>query len=180
VEKEAHLLELCRYIVLNPVAAKMVLHPSEYAWSSYNFTAKSIKKPAFLFIEWVLSQFSKKKRDARRLYREFVTGKIDDSIDKPWKKLVGQVILGDEDFVSYVQELITEKKAIKEIPKSQRYAGRPPLSAIFSVDSLNNKKNRNKGICMAHLSYGYTLKEIGEFLGIHYSTVSRIINDEKM
>jgi REP element-mobilizing transposase RayT len=137
VDKEAHLLELCRYIVLNPVEAKMVFHPSQYSWTSFNFTAKSIKKPSFLSVDWVVGQFSRKRRDTRRLYREFVVGKIDGSIDKPWKKLVDQVILGDEDFVSYIQELIAEKKEIKEIPKSQRYVGRPPLSAIFSVDSLN-------------------------------------------
>ena len=180
VEKEAHLLELCRYIVLNPVAAKMVLHPSEYPWSSYNFTAKSIKKPAFLSIDWVLGQFSKKRRNARKLYGEFVTGKINDRTDKPWKKLVGQVILGSEDFVFYIQDLIVEKKEIKEIPKPQRFSSRPPLSVLFPDDSQNDKKKRNENICNAHLSHGYTLKEIGDYLGIHYTTVSRIVNNDKM
>jgi REP-associated tyrosine transposase len=180
VEKEVHLLELCRYIVLNPVAAKMVFHPSEHPWSSYNFTAKSIKKPTFLSIDWVLGQFSKKRRDARRLYQEFVVGKYDGNNDNPWKKLVGQVILGSDDFVTYIQDLIAEKKEIKEIPKLQRYSGRPPLSRLFSVGSLNNKKKRNESICNAHLSYGYTLKEIGEYLGIHYTTVSRIVNNDKI
>ena len=35
VDKEAYLLELSRYIVLNPVRAGMVNHPKDWKWSSY-------------------------------------------------------------------------------------------------------------------------------------------------
>ena len=38
VEKESHLLELCRYIVLNPVRAGMVDDVSQWQWSSYHDT----------------------------------------------------------------------------------------------------------------------------------------------
>jgi putative transposase len=117
VEKEAHLVELSRYIVLNPVAAGMVTHPSEYAWSSFNCTAKSVKKPEFLYLDWLLSQFSSKKGEARKHYREYVLLGLSLSIEKPWKKLVGQIILGSEDFVSDIQDLIAERKNEKEIPR---------------------------------------------------------------
>ena len=39
VEEDHHLLELCRYIVLNPVKAKMTDHPGKWQWSSYHFTS---------------------------------------------------------------------------------------------------------------------------------------------
>jgi len=38
VQKESHFLEVCRYVVLNPVRAKAVKHPREWAWSSYRAT----------------------------------------------------------------------------------------------------------------------------------------------
>ena len=39
VQKESHFLEVCRYVVLNPVAAGIVKHPRQWAWSSYRATS---------------------------------------------------------------------------------------------------------------------------------------------
>lgn len=39
VEKESYLLELSRYIVLNPVRARMVRAAKDWPWSSYRATA---------------------------------------------------------------------------------------------------------------------------------------------
>ena len=178
VEKESHLLELCRYIVLNPFAAGMVSHPSEYDWSSYRFTARSIKQPEYLYSDWLLGQFSRKKRTARELYRKFVDEGIDRQ-EKPWKKLVGQIILGSESFVFEIQSRLDEKSETKEIPKAQRYPGRPSLSELFAGQDRKDKKKRNRVIQTAHLSYGYTLKEIGDFLALHYTTISRVITSKE-
>lgn len=179
VEKDSHLLELCRYIVCNPVAAGMVVHPAEHEWSSYRYTAKPIKQPDFLSLNWLLTQFSIKRREARRLYREFVDDRIVDTSVTPWSKLVGQVILGGENFVAEIQALLYEKKEIKEIPKLQRYPGRPSLTELFPLRVSKDKKRRNAAILEAHCSYGYTLKEIGDSLGIHYTTVSRVVTASK-
>lgn len=51
VEKEAHLLELCRYVVLNPVRAGTVTHPRAYAWSSYRATAGQAPVPVWLTVD---------------------------------------------------------------------------------------------------------------------------------
>ena len=58
VEKESYLLELCRYIVLNPVKAEMVNAPEDWAWSSYRATAGLTTAPEFLNTSWVLGQFA--------------------------------------------------------------------------------------------------------------------------
>ncbi|MDH5525649.1 MAG: hypothetical protein OEY01_16915, partial [Desulfobulbaceae bacterium] len=60
--------------------------------------------------------------------------------------------------------------------KAQRYPGRPTLAELFPSPEVTstNKKQRNSVIQKAHYSYGYTLKEIGDHLGIHYTTVSRV------
>jgi len=58
VEKQAHLLELSRYIILNPVHAGMVQHPENYPWSSYRATLGQIKVSDFLTVQWLLDNFS--------------------------------------------------------------------------------------------------------------------------
>jgi DNA-binding NarL/FixJ family response regulator len=63
---------------------------------------------------------------------------------------------------------------VKEIPRSQRYAGRPELEAIITDESRTDRAQRDKGITEA-VRYGYTLKEIAAHLGVHYATVSRAL-----
>ena len=95
---------------------------------------------------------------------------------KPWEKLVGQVFLGSENFVARMREFLGDKQGIKEIPRAQRYPGRPPLDRIFIGIQPNDKVQRNKHIKEAHVAYGYTLKEIADCLGIHYTTVSKAVS----
>jgi len=64
---------------------------------------------------------------------------------------------------------------LKEIPRIQRYLNRPKLADIFLKESI--KAERNKGIYAAHVRYGYRLNEISDYLGIHYTTVSKALKD---
>ena len=98
VEKEAHLLALCRYVVLNPVRAKLVSHPRRWAWSSYRATVGEIKAHAWLTIDWILGQFGARVRPAQERYRAFVAeGR---GGPRPWEQLRGQIYLGSEEFVA--------------------------------------------------------------------------------
>ena len=72
VEKESHLLELARYIVLNPVRAKMVRSVRDWPWSSYRATSGQTDVPEFLAVDWVLSQLDSDPARAVRAYRRFV------------------------------------------------------------------------------------------------------------
>jgi len=49
---------------------------------------------------------------------------------------------------------------------------RPPLNEVFKC---KYKESKDKVMYEAHLQYCYTLKVIAEYIGIHYSTVSRAI-----
>ena len=93
VEKEAHLLELCRYVVLNPVRAGTVAHPRATAWSSYRATVGEAAVPSWLTVDWVLAQFARTRGAAQRANREFVVEGIRHPTS-PWPKVVGQVYLG--------------------------------------------------------------------------------------
>jgi len=72
VQKEAYLLELVRYIVLNPVRAGMVKEPEEWPWSSYRDTVRSTKDVQFLCTDWLLSAFGDKRPVATRAFARFV------------------------------------------------------------------------------------------------------------
>jgi hypothetical protein len=90
-----------------------------------------------------------------------------------WPELQSQVLLGEEEFVEKLKDVLEDKKQINEIPRSQRYMGRPSLDNIFRRQKT--KAQRNTSIRTAHLRQGYTLKEIADYLGIHYTTVSKVI-----
>ena len=93
VEKEAHLLALCRYVVLNPVRAGLVRRPAEWKWSSYRATGGEAKRSPVLEIDWVLSQFGRRREEAKREYRRYVLEGIQEK--SPWESLKGPDLLGD-------------------------------------------------------------------------------------
>ena len=173
VDKDNYLLELCRYVVLNPVRANMVKKPEEWKWSSYKATAGLKTIPEYLIVDWILSYFSRNKSEAQKLYRRFVREGID--AESPWDELQGQILLGEEGFIEKCKDVLADKEKHKEIPRSQRYLNRPHLSRILK--KAENKDERNKLMRIAHIEYGYTLKEIADHLGIHYSTASKAIKE---
>jgi putative transposase len=68
---ESHFLEVCRYIVLNPVRAGLCEDPRQWRWSSYRATAGIVRAPAFLMLDTVLGLFGKGEV-AHREYQQFV------------------------------------------------------------------------------------------------------------
>ena len=178
VDRDSYLLELCRYVVLNPVRAKMVKRAGDYHWSSYRATAGVTEAPSYLACEWVLSQFAPSKAAARRKYRQFVLAGVGGQ--SPWEELKGQIFLGSEGFLSKLKPVLLRKAALKEIPRVQRYASRPRIEAALSLGKLRSKVRRDRAIKVEHLKHGYTLSEIGNHLGLHYTTVSKVVNHARL
>jgi hypothetical protein len=160
--------------LLSPSATGFSFEVAEWRWSSYKSTAYAGKVPEYLTIERVLGQFAEQKNTARQRYRKFVAESLVDQA-RPWQKLTGQVFFGSENFVSRMCELLGDKQEIKEISRAQRYPGRPPLDRFFADIPAGNRQHCNKRVMEAHITHGYTLKEIADRLGIHYTTVSKIV-----
>jgi REP element-mobilizing transposase RayT len=171
VQKENYLLELCRYVVLNPVRAGVVEKPEAWEWSSYRSTAGLSKGQHYLTTDWILGLFNNKRSLAQKQYRAFVREGIHRR--SPWEELRGQVLLGEERFVEKFKDLLEDKKQFKEIPRLQRYVSRRSLDKIFKEQKA--KGQRDRSIYVAHVGHGYTLKEIADYLRIHYTTVSKVI-----
>jgi REP element-mobilizing transposase RayT len=79
IVRESHLLEVCRYIVLNPVRAGLCRRPGWWPWSSYRATAGYVSPPNFLAVGWVLGQFGTTPRQAALRYVEFVAEGLSDA-----------------------------------------------------------------------------------------------------
>ena len=160
VEKESYLLELCRYIVLNPVRVKGKGEIGGWKWSSYRATAGLASVPEFLSTDWILEQFGKKRAKAQKQYRAFVREGLE---NRPWEELKGQIYLGSE---AFIERHSPGNQELKEIPRVQLKAVKPSLERIFA-------KSGKRAIVQAYKEHGYRLQEIAAHLGVHYATVSR-------
>ncbi|UTF59661.1 hypothetical protein [Gilvimarinus sp. DA14] len=171
MEKGAYLLELARYVVLNPVRARMVAQVSDWPWTSYNATVGQARAAEFLQVHWLLSNFGRRKSSAIAKYKKFVAEGV--SKKSPWCELSGQV-LGSDEFVEQSRELIRDKKLLDEVPRAQ-YRPEPASLSFYEHAS----PSRNEAMAKAYASGGYTLKEIGAHFGLHYSAVSVLVRNQK-
>jgi len=103
-------------------------------------------------------------------YQAFVHSGI--KAASPLKAIKGQLFLGQENFIDEIKPLMRGKEKLKEITREQRYLTRPALNEIFK---RKDQKSKEQVMYEAHLQYGYTLKAIAEYIGVHYTTVSRAI-----
>ncbi|MBI5374640.1 MAG: transposase [Candidatus Schekmanbacteria bacterium] len=175
VDKETHFLAVARYIVLNPVRAGSVKYPGEWKWSSFNATAGYEVPASFLITSFILSHFGENIKTACDEYLEFVKAGL--NVESIWGKLRGQILLGSDDFTEKFISQVKDHKAIAEIPGVQRYIGRPTLEKLFDRKTLRDRIERNRRIMEALDNYGYSQKEIADYLHMHYSTISRLINE---
>jgi len=127
VEKQTHLFELCRYVVLNPVRAGMVKQAADWPWSSYRATVGRSSSPNWLTISWVLGQFGDHTGDARRAYQRFVA----EGMEAPpvWERLKGRMFLGSGKFLEDMAGLI-EKDRLDQVPKEASHPDRPDAEQI--------------------------------------------------
>ena len=172
VEKESYLLELARYIVLNPVRAQMVRRAQDWPWSSYRATAGLREAHDCLTTDWILGLFGKARKQAQEHYREFV--KQGRNQPSPWEQLKNQIYLGSSEFVESMQSKIDPEQSLKDIPRLQKQAPIKPLEYF-----QKRYPDRNKAMAIAYLTGHYTLEVIGRHFGVSYATVSRSVKSHE-
>lgn len=168
VDKDSYLLELTRYVVLNPVRAHMVSHENDWHWSSYHSMTGAQCVPDWFEADWLLSQFSVQKNRAIVLYKDYVRA----GVGQPsiWGDLTQQIYLGDEHFLKEMQKAMDRQADLSEIPRAQR---RPPAKPLQFYEEKYH--DREQGMVAAYQTGDYTMKDIASFFNVHYSTVSRAI-----
>lgn len=158
VQKELYLLELSRYIILNPVRAGLVNKPESYPWSSYSATIRQSICPDWLAAENLINTCHNKKNEAAQLYKAYVENGIDQAFSG---KIQHQIYLGDQSFIYQVKKQVT--KGTKQSPKR----------AIEKI--ISRVADRNTAMKVIYKTGHYTMFEIARYFNVHYSTVSRAI-----
>jgi putative transposase len=169
VERDAYLLELARYVVLNPVRARMAKRPEQWVWSSYRATIGKADRPPWLHTDWILGQFAARRSRAVEKYAEFVRAGA--GLPSIWDNLRNQIYLGGDAFIERLHKRAPKGTDLGEIPRIQRRPVAKPLSVYEAV----GKGDRDVAIAAAFRSGDYTMKHLAEHFGVHYSTVSRAV-----
>jgi len=114
------LLELARYVALNPVRAKgMIRSIEDWPWSNYLAFIGHVKVQEWLTPGWILSQFGESRALARENYKRFVLDGAGLKLDVG-SCLNGQIFLGNKEFVSKMQGKIENSVSDWNIPKRHR------------------------------------------------------------
>jgi putative transposase len=185
VDSDSYLLEVCRYVDLNPVRARMVKRPDAYAWSSYRALAGLAGKPDWLDAKPVHAQLApgKSATQAATKYAEFVAqGQGIQLWDEHLKQ---QIYLGNDDFIARMQKhagldgthpatnACGHKANVSKIHTSapthdsdlKRYADK----------KFASKDQRNQNMADAFYQGGHGQTAIALAFGVSSSTVSRVV-----
>ena len=175
VERESHLLELARYVVLNPVRAKMVRSAKDWPWSNYRATSGQAPAPGFLHMDWTLAKFESTRSRATKAYRRFVQQGRGVEV---WDSLRAGSLLGSEAFVKKMRPHLLDAPVDPNVLRRERDATRPSLAVLFK--NVKERQDRDTRIHDAVRQYHYRLQDVGEYLGLHFSTISVIAKREAL
>jgi REP element-mobilizing transposase RayT len=129
VQRDAHLLELARYVVRNPVRAGMVASPGDWPWSSFRATAGLESAPEWLDTSFLLDPFGSRRAAAVARYREFVVDPDAVSYD-PWGQVLGQIYLGSASFAEAARAETRAPGNGREVPRTQREPVAPSVEEV--------------------------------------------------
>ena len=179
VDREAYLLEVCRYVELNPVRAGMVSTPQDWAWSSYR--AHVGLAPLVPWLDtlglhgYLLGRDAEKPADHRLAARRYA-GLVAEGhgVDLWGEGLNRQIYLGDDEFVRQMQDHANAiAKGNRSVPKAQRAA--PKTLAHW----LRVSGSREQALHCAHVESGITMTALAAELGLTVARVSQLIAREE-
>jgi putative transposase len=179
VDKDNYLLQVSRYIHLNPVGARIVDRAQDYRWSSYGSYLKG-KGLVGLKTGTVLGYFNGAKSQRIRQYRDYVEGGRENRNRTVAPAVIKQIYIGDENFVEVVRGRVN-----KDSMDGARYSFQRIVDAVSGVMGVDRaeigRSKRSEAVqrsremlcyvCRHHGEVG--LEELAKFLGVkELSTVS--------
>ena len=184
IEKDPYLLEVSRYIHLNPVRAGIVQKPEEYALSSYRVYIFP-KEETIVARELIWEMISKNRKEAPKRYKKFVESALAKIPPNPFERVYGGAILGKAPFIKDVL-----KRAAKLIPKNETAQRRVLSSTVSGLDEiirfLSSHFNVPEGVIIStppYRSYALYLArkhtpvasaDIGRYFNVSCSAVTKM------
>jgi len=166
VQREKYLLPLMAHIFLLPLRAGFVKHPNQFKWSSCRYLYGKDDVPGYVDLGWFSEGFSSDTDN----FDEFLDENHSRDVVSETRK---QIYLGDDKFIELVQEKTSKASKSKDIPKYQ--VTKPVLSLINGFARSGN--SREEAIAKTYLTGDYTLREVADAVSVHYSVVSKIVNE---
>ncbi len=181
VDQQNYLMEVCRYVDLNPVRAGMVAHPGDWPWSSYAAHTGRFVGPAWLdslslwaaLLGVAVASPAQVQRAAHR-YADLVQAAPDARL---WDAgMGGQAVLGSSAFAAELQtRMQTQAQALSDQPKASGATGAAPAATSSLQDWLQSCSSREEAFWHACRRSGYTMTRIGKETGLSVQHVSRLI-----
>lgn len=180
VDRDSYLLQVSRYIHLNPVAAKLVRRPRAYRWSSYPAYLKDTGEGG-LKRESILGQFTGTRQERIAQYQAFVEGARGG--DAQWATLPirQQAFIGGEEFVEEARRKAKRQTdvrvgpfGLKEIIRAVgAVVGLPPDQLQRPGKDDRTQRGRELFMYVARRHSAASLREIIARLGVRdIATVS--------
>ena len=184
VDKESYLLELSRYIHLNPVRTKQGHPLARYSWSSYWDYIGRRQAPSWLTRDVVLGEVGGAGRQSEQRYQSFVEEGAKAGVSSPWERVVAQVALGGERFVASLRRRVNTAPD-RDVPSRRHLAERPSWKAIeqavkASSESLRALRSGRRSdpvravlVYLARERGGLSLRDVATLIGREEATVSQ-------
>jgi hypothetical protein len=179
VDRDAYLLEVCRYVDLNPVRAGMVASPQDWPWSSYRALTGARQAPPWLDAATVHGALLGRtpvsvaeQEQATRLYADLVATAREAPL---WAgALRQQVYLGDDAFVERMQaRSAAEQITTSETPPPQRAEVQPPPRPL--AEWMASCSTREEALYRAYREGGLTMTAMARELGLSVARVSQLV-----
>lgn len=175
VDSDAYLMEVCRYVELNPVRAGLVTRAGEWVWSSFRANTGLAAAPEWLATAELHGHVL--RRDAvtvedRHAAAQAYARHVEDGLDaNPWTDgLRNEIFLGDDNFVGRMQAQVQlPASACLEIPATHRgdaadFRQRQACAAA-----------RAEAFRTAYVDAGMTMAQIARQANLSVSRISRLI-----
>ena len=170
VDNDIHLLTAIVYVLMNPIVAGYVKQLEEWKWSSYRAIVGLDSAPGYLSLSWLDELFPTDTRSgAQRAFRAFINEA------EPIQAYVQQSepVFGSASLKRVIRSYVGQRLYGVNVPRSLRALARPTLEELFKV--ATGTLTRAQTIQRAHVVHGYKYEEIARTLGLHPTTVSKIV-----
>ncbi len=162
IEADEYLMELSRYIHLNPVRCGIVEKPEAHPWSSYNDYIGARPAPGWLRMDMLSAHFGDCKK-----YRQFVEEMLGKEYESPLQQAVASTLLGSEPFVQEIMATHLDGKQVeRDVPAIRELSKPRKIEMILeNVRGALGDAELEQKVCiyLAHRYSGARLKELGEY-----------------
>ncbi len=187
IDHDSYLLELSRYLHLNPVRAGIVQKPEDYPYSSYGCFIGT-RKAEGVARDFILGMVSPHGEKAMHAYKHFVNNAIGAKPDNPLKRIYGGVIAGEDSFIKKILGRLTDvdltrsdisnRRALKSATAPEEIIDKISIALNVDRDNIVSGKIRNyrsMAIYIMKNCTGLANREIGKFFGnLSCSGVSKV------